>query len=170
MTCNLRHPMGLRHPVQPIAFAVSFLQSQDSIGLFCKKALQKRLYSVKSCGLAMIRRLLKNIGLDCSIQSLLRGFFAKETCVFRESTDRSHPISRSPRLVCHVPLKRHQLHWDWRMKLNDTPTATHCNTLQHIATHCNTLQHTATHCNTGCRWVVFVGLPFCINGYMSGWE
>jgi len=25
-------------------------------------------------------------------------------------------------------------------------TATHCNTLQHIATHCNTLQYTATYC------------------------
>ena len=27
-------------------------------------------------------------------------------------------------------------------------TATHCNTLQHIATHCNTLHHTASHCIT----------------------
>ena len=32
--------------------------------------------------------------------------------------------------------------------INGSPTATHCNTLQHTATHCNTLQHTATHCNT----------------------
>jgi len=29
-----------------------------------------------------------------------------------------------------------------------SPSATHCNTLQHTATHYNTLQHTATHCNT----------------------
>ena len=29
-----------------------------------------------------------------------------------------------------------------------TDTATHCNTLQHIAAHCSTLQHTAAHCNT----------------------
>jgi len=29
--------------------------------------------------------------------------------------------------------------------LDNTLTATHCNTLQHTATHCNTLQHTATH-------------------------
>ena len=29
-----------------------------------------------------------------------------------------------------------------------TDTATHCNTLQHIAAHCSTLQHTATHCST----------------------
>ena len=27
-------------------------------------------------------------------------------------------------------------------------TATHCNTLQHLATQCNTLQQTTTHCNT----------------------
>jgi len=37
-------------------------------------------------------RLLKFIGLFCRILCLLQGFFAKETYVFREPTNRSHPI------------------------------------------------------------------------------
>ena len=34
------------------------------------------------------------------------------------------------------------------IRINNTHTATHCNTMQHNATQCNTLQHTATHCTT----------------------
>ena len=37
-------------------------------------------------------RLLKMIGLFCRISSLLQGSFAKETCNFKEPTNRSHPI------------------------------------------------------------------------------
>jgi len=37
---------------------------------------------------------IKIIGLFCRIWSLLWGSFAKETYVFRESTNRSHPIGR----------------------------------------------------------------------------
>jgi len=36
--------------------------------------------------------------------------------------------SSSPRLCCHVPLKRDQLDWDWRMRLNDTPNIIGCKT------------------------------------------
>ena len=46
------------------------------------------------CGVAMISKLLKNIGLFCRISSLLKGSFAKETYVFREPTNRSHLILR----------------------------------------------------------------------------
>jgi len=35
-----------------------------------------------------------------------------------------------------------------RMAADRCMTATHCNTLHHIATHSNTLHHIATHCNT----------------------
>ena len=47
------------------------------IGLFCKRALHKRLYSYTyaysrvAYGVAMISRLLKNIGFFCRISSLL---------------------------------------------------------------------------------------------------
>jgi len=44
------------------------------------------------CGVAMISRLLKIIGLFCRIKSLLRGSFSKETYNFEEPTNRSHPI------------------------------------------------------------------------------
>ena len=40
------------------------------------------------------------------------------------------------------------VHTKMKFRLIASPSATHCNTLQHTATDCNTLQHTATHCNT----------------------
>ena len=43
-------------------------------------------------GVATISRLLKIIGLFCRISSLCNGSFAKETCNFKEPTNRSHPI------------------------------------------------------------------------------
>jgi len=51
------------------------------------------------CGMAMMSRLLQDIGLFCRIQCLLYSSFAKDTFIFREPTDRSRPISIS-RLVC----------------------------------------------------------------------
>jgi len=44
---------------------------------------------------ATISRLLKIIVLSCRILSLLQGSFAKETCNFREPTNRSHPVKAS---------------------------------------------------------------------------
>ena len=43
-------------------------------------------------GIATISRLLKIMGLFCSISSLLQGSLAKETCNFKEPTDCSHPV------------------------------------------------------------------------------
>jgi len=110
------------------------------MGLFFKKALQKRLHS------------------------------AKETCNLKEPTNHGHPKSIIVRLKMHPTrhpnsfslLQRIATH---RSTLQHTHpahcntlshqtykhffvTAAHSNTLQHTATHCNTLQHTATHCNT----------------------
>jgi len=34
--------------------------------------------------------------------------------------------SSSPGLFCHVPLKRDQGEWDWRLRLNDSPNAIGC--------------------------------------------
>ena len=53
------------------------------------------LFDVCYYGVAMFSRLLKNLGLFCRIWSLLQGFFANETCVLREPTNRSHPIAPS---------------------------------------------------------------------------
>ena len=46
-------------------------------------------------GVAAISRLLKIIGLFCRIVSLLQGSFAKETYIFKQATNRSHPISEN---------------------------------------------------------------------------
>jgi len=43
-------------------------------------------------GVATISRLLKMIGLFCRIWSLLYGSFEKETYIFKDATNRSHPI------------------------------------------------------------------------------
>jgi len=48
--------------------------------------------SHSDCGVATINRLLKIIGLFCRISSLLLGSFAKATYIFKEPTNRSHPI------------------------------------------------------------------------------
>ena len=47
---------------------------------------------LKIIGLATISRLLKIIGPFCRIWSLLQCSFAKETYIFKEPTNRSHPI------------------------------------------------------------------------------
>jgi len=67
------------------------------------------------------------------------------------------PTCVSLRLKTHdMPSTRTRRHVTCTRKTHDITyscttlqhTATHRNTLQHIATHCNTLQHTATHRNT----------------------
>ena len=44
------------------------------------------------CGVATCSRLLKIVGVFCTISSLLQSSFAKETYDFKEPTNRSHPI------------------------------------------------------------------------------
>jgi len=68
MNCNLRHPMGLCHPVL----------------LDC---IISSIY-----GVAMTSRLLRITGLFGRIWSLLQGSFAKETYDFKEPTNRRHSI------------------------------------------------------------------------------
>ena len=74
------------------------------------------LQACRDYGVATIRRLLQNTGLICTITSLLQGSFAKETCDFKEPTNRSHPMF----LLGH--------------------TRWHCDTMQYAATRCYTLQ------------------------------
>jgi len=96
-------------------------------GLFCKRALQKRLYS------------------------------AKETHNFKEPTNRSHPIwqveSGDPFSIwhnhCHTP-RRSATHrvgaGIWRccpVLIESMQTMLSVGTLQHTASRCNTLQHTS---------------------------
>jgi len=40
----------------------------------------------------MISRLLTIIGLFCRISSVLKGYFAQESCNFKEPTNHCHPI------------------------------------------------------------------------------
>ena len=69
------------------------------VGLFCKRALQKRLYSAKghTCyGVATISRLPKNIGLFCKIALWKRLYSSKKSCIFKELTNDSQPILYPP--------------------------------------------------------------------------
>jgi len=55
---------------------------------------------------ALISRLLKIIGLFCRISSVLLGSFAKETCVFKEPTNCSHPITYTPAATAKATYER----------------------------------------------------------------
>jgi len=48
--------------------------------------------SLVSYGVATISRMLKNIGLFCKRALQKRPVFCKETCIFKHPTHRSHPI------------------------------------------------------------------------------
>ena len=89
--------MILRHPVIPRVIFVLYFVFLQSNRLSKKKYMQiKYITHVhRPCryGVATISRLLKITGLFCRIQSLLQGSFAKETCNFKEPTNRSHPTS-----------------------------------------------------------------------------
>ena len=54
-----------------------------------------RYAHISMCGVATIGRHLKIMCFCCRIFSLLEGSFAKETCNFKEPTNRSHPIQAS---------------------------------------------------------------------------
>jgi len=104
---------------------------------------------------ATISRMLKNIGLFCKRALQKRPVFCKETCIFKHPTHRSHPIATPSRLnhaATHCNTLQHtathsstlsfargerMLNW-----IDGDPqhTATCCNILHHLATHCNTLK------------------------------
>jgi len=54
---------------------------------------QKIFYSY---GVATMSRMLKNIGLFCKRALQKRPVFCKETCIFKHPTNRSHPITKFP--------------------------------------------------------------------------
>jgi len=70
----------------------------------------------------MISRLLQIICLFCRILSLLYGTFAKETCIFKEPTNRSHPYlfahdcSRDEIWLTHVSDMTHSCLWPYTFK------------------------------------------------------
>ena len=72
---------------------VTHTNRAHSAGL-AKGLLLPKVGWIHDCGVATISRLLKIIGLFCKISSLLKGSFAKETCHFKEPTNRGHPIAR----------------------------------------------------------------------------
>ena len=79
------------------------------VAVCCGVLLKRQLCIVIHKGIrsritmATISRLLKFIGLFCRIQSLLLGFFAKETYNFQAPTNRGHPITL---FTMHVRYKR----------------------------------------------------------------
>jgi len=97
-------------PYAPILFNLyHYLKQNLHFGLVSKKTnfewaganntgrVRHPPHSKKLCvryGVTTMSRLLKIIGLFCRISSLLQGSFAKETCNFKEPTNRSHPITQ----------------------------------------------------------------------------
>ena len=52
-----------------------------------------QLHHFSHYGVATISRMLKNIGLFCKRALQKRPVFCKETCIFKHPTNRSHPIA-----------------------------------------------------------------------------
>jgi len=76
-------------------------------------------------GVATISRMLKNIGLFCKRALQKRPVFCKETCIFKHPTHRSHPISiylwwnerfqcaASPHSICWTTSAMHFTYMGW---------------------------------------------------------
>ena len=61
-------------------------------------------------GVATISRMLKNIGLFCKRALQKRPVFCKETCIFKHPTNRSHPILRIVHVSIQVFMYIHYVH------------------------------------------------------------
>ena len=109
--CSVLHSVA-------VCCSVSVRKSEE--GSFLDAYLQYYIY-----GVTTISRLPKNIGLFCKRALQKRLYSAKETCTFKELTNRSHPICKTLQQA-----------------------AKHCNTLQPCGCiparlcMCNTLQQT----------------------------
>jgi len=123
-------------------------------------------------GVATISRLLKIISLFCKRALQKRQYSAKETCNFKEPTNRSHLIASGPtraqasewRILLLFALARVYTH-DTRTHTNThahthTHTHTHSHTHTQTHTHAHTHTHTHTHVRTRRRdcvgWKVFL--------------
>jgi len=85
-TCNLRHPIHLRHPVWwDIQHIYEHLNKTTKLSREC----------IPLYGMATISRMLKNLGLFCKRDLQKRPIFCEETYIFKRPTHRSHPISKS---------------------------------------------------------------------------
>jgi len=89
-----------------------------TIGFFCKRALQKRpiifreTYVILSC-----------LPIVATPYNLLQSLVDTASCNYSVTFSFSKlNLILGP--VCHVPLKRDQQDWEWRLRLKDTPNAT----------------------------------------------
>ena len=87
-----------------------FCATLSAIGCMCVYAYVcvTRSTNTSQCmvyGVATISRHLKIMGLFCRISSLSQSSFAKETCHFKEPTNRSHPVPISHRVFLPCPLQ-----------------------------------------------------------------
>ena len=78
------------HTIAQHSLCCSVLQYAVSV-LQCV-AVRGKYITVHNYGVATISRMLKNIGLFCKRALQKRPIFCKETCIFKHPTNRSHPI------------------------------------------------------------------------------
>ena len=77
------------HTIAQHSLCCSVLQYAVSV-LQCV-AVRGKYITVHNYGVATISRMLKNIGLFCKRALQKRPIFCKETCIFKHPTNRSHP-------------------------------------------------------------------------------
>ena len=71
---------------------------------------------VARCGVAMISRLVKIVGLFCKRALIKRWYSAKDTYHFKEPTRRSHPHSYTTPLPCRCERRLEYVSWEMSMK------------------------------------------------------
>jgi len=167
----LNEPTNHSHPILDLYCCREGVLTDDFPFLviwFCSSQRKVLLY-----GVATISRMLKNIGLFCKRALQKRPVFWNETCILKHPTNRSHPIgirkwSRATRcntlqlnaMLCNTLQQHTTAHCN---TMQEPATLDQTNTLQLSATHCKSLQLTAILCNTlqqtvGIRNICNIGL------------
>ena len=134
MTCNLRHPKGLRHPVLNVLYEIT-------IKLIFEKLLTSARPSITHCNT------LHYTATHCITLQHTATHCNKLHHTATHCSTLQHTASHCNTLQ-HTATHCNTLQHTASHCITLLHTASHCNTLQHTATHCTTLQHTAAHCNT----------------------
>jgi len=149
MTCNLRHPMSLRHPV---VWFVNLTNAHKSCEFVSNTARNSS-------------------GAITHTQTHTHSHTHTHTHTHTHINTQTHTHTHTHAQTCshtytHTPTHTHtqihvHAHTNTRACAHThtrarTPALallqpSHCITQQHTATHSNTQQHTATHCNTQCN-------------------
>jgi len=89
--CVCRHQLNICTHTYIYTYTRVYLCNIWVAATWMTRDTSKTYIYVKAYGVATISRMLKNIGLFCKRALQKRPVFCKETCIFKHPTHRSHP-------------------------------------------------------------------------------